>query len=172
MIEKNEILQIARTQKPHGIKGGLTVVFQKAEYADIDTDFYFLEIDGIPVPFFVEEFIFGTDTAARIKFEDVNDEKIASHYKNLNIFLPRKLVKITEKEHASSWDFFIGYTVLDQHGANLGTITEIDEATINVLFKVEDGENEWLIPATKDFITEIDEKNNRLVMSLPEGLLD
>jgi 16S rRNA processing protein RimM len=171
MIEKNEILQIGRTQKPHGIKGELTVVFQKAEYADIDTEFYFLEIEGIPVPFFVEEFIFGTDVMARIKFEDVNDEIMASRYKNLNIFLPREFIKTTHTRDASSWDFFVGYTIIDQHGSNLGIITEIDEATINVLFKVEDGENELLIPATEDFITKIDEKNNQLGMNLPEGLI-
>jgi 16S rRNA processing protein RimM len=172
MVEKSEILQIGRTQKPHGIKGELTVVFQKPEYVDIDTEFYFLEIEGIPVPFFVEEFIFGTDVTARIKFEDVNDEIMASRYKNLHIFLPRELVKTTHTKDTSSWDFFVGYTIIDQHGNNLGVITEIDEATINVLFKVENSENELLIPATKDFIIAIDEKNNQLEMNLPEGLID
>ena len=172
MIAEREILHIGRTQKPHGIKGELTVVFQKAEYADIDTEFYFLEIEGIFVPFFVEEFAFSTDTMARVKFEDVNDEKVASYYKNLSVFLPREMVKEAQKNSTSSWTFFIGYDIIEQNGNNLGTIKEVDEANMNVLFIVENNNQKLLIPATEDFITSIDEKNNRLVMNLPEGLLD
>ena len=167
-----ELSQIGHTKKPHGIKGELNIVFQKAEYADIDTDFYFLEIEGIPVPFFVEEFAFSNDTTARVKFEDVNDEKIASRYKNLGVFLPREIVSTIQISDASPWEFYIGYTIIDQNGSNLGIITEIDEATINVLFLVEKGEEKLLIPATEDFITAVDKNNKRVEMSLPEGLFD
>ena len=164
--------QIGYTKKPHGIKGELTVVFHKAEYADIDTEFYFLEIDGIPVPFFVEEFSFSNDTTARVKFADVEDEKIASRYKNLNIFLPSEIIESVQINDTSPWEYYIGYSIIDQNGNNLGIIREVDEATINVLFIVEKSEEKWLIPATEDFITALDEKNRTVEMNLPEGLLN
>jgi 16S rRNA processing protein RimM len=169
-----ELLQIGRTQKPHGIRGEITLLFQKAAYADIDTEFYFLEIEGIPVPFFVEEmtFSFSTDVMARVKFEDVDDEKIAARYVNLGVFLPREAVKIAHGSDMAHWDFFVGYTIIDQHDNELGTVKEINDSTINVLFVVQNGENKLLIPATEDFITAIDEENNRLKMNLPEGLID
>lgn len=59
-----------------------------------------------------------------------------------------------------------------QHGKLLGTIREVDDATINVLFVVVLDEEERLIPATEDFILSIDEKKGTIRMSLPEGLLD
>jgi len=138
----------------------------------MDTDFYFLEIEGIPVPFFVEDFSFSTDTTARIKFADVDDEKIASRYKNLSVFLPSEMVENVQVADVSPWEFYIGYSVIDQSGNELGVITEVDEATINVLFLVEKGEEKLLIPATEDFIVAVDEINRRVEMNLPEGLFD
>ena len=167
-----ELSQIGRTQKPHGIKGEINIVFQQAEYADIDTEFYFLEIEGIPVPFFVEEFAFSNDTTARVKFVDVEDEKMASRYKNLGVFLPREVVDNVQLSNVSPWEFYIGFSIIDQNGNNLGTITEVDEATINVLFLVEKGDEKLLIPATEDFIMVVDEKNRKVEMNLPEGLFD
>ena len=171
-IEMMKFSQIGRTQKPHGIKGELNLVFQKAEFADIDTEFYFLEIDGIPVPFFVEEFTFSNDTTARVKFADVDDEKIASRYKNLSVFLPNEIVENVQINDVSPWEFYIGFSIIDQTGNEIGTITEVDEATINVLFLVEKGEEKLLIPATEDFIVAVDEINRRVEMNLPEGLFD
>jgi 16S rRNA processing protein RimM len=167
-----EFSQIGRTQKPHGIKGEINIVFQKAEYVDIDTEFYFLEIEGIPVPFFVEEVVFCNSTTARVKFADVEDEKMASRYKNLNVLLPFENVENVQISDVSRWEFYVGFSIIDQKGNNLGVITEVDEATINVLFLVEKGDEKLLIPATEDFITAVDEKNKKVKMNLPEGLLD
>ncbi len=98
-----------RTQKPYGIRGGeIIILFSKAEYAEVDCEYYLLEIDGIPVPFFVEEFTFTTDRTARVKFEDVDDENTASKYVNTDVFIPRKTVKQAIPENGLNWDFFVG----------------------------------------------------------------
>lgn len=52
MIARNDILSVGTTQKPYGIRGEIVVRFRNAAYADVDADYYFLEIEGIPVPFF------------------------------------------------------------------------------------------------------------------------
>lgn len=172
MILRENILQVGRTQKPYGIRGEINVLFHKAEYAELDTEFYFLDIDGIPVPFYVDEFTFTTDVSARVKFEDVNDEKEASRYVNLEIFLPRETINEEHMENKDDWGMFIGYTIVDQHGETLGVIREVDSSTLNVLFIVLQAENELLIPATEDFIVAVDEEKKLLEMFLPEGLID
>jgi hypothetical protein len=65
MITKDEVLKIGKLQKPYGIKGEISLVFDKPVYAGIDTEFYFLDIDRIFVPFLIEEITFITDTGAR-----------------------------------------------------------------------------------------------------------
>lgn len=172
MISFKDIAKVGRTQKPHGIKGEINVLFQKPEYADIDTEFYFLEIDGIPVPFFVEEFTFSTDVSARIKFEDIPDETKASAYANLDVYLPMEEVKQSHRGDELSWSFFIGYSVLNHSGESLGVIEDVDDSTLNVLFLIKNGENELLIPATEDFIVHIDEDKQTITMNLPEGLIE
>lgn len=172
MISGKDILLVGSTQKPYGIKGEIIIRFRKAEYADVETEYYFLEIEGIPVPFFVEEFTYSTDVTARVKFEDVNDEVAAAKYVNSDVFLPRELVKSSSEQSEASWDYFTGFTVIDQHGNQLGVIEEVDDSTMNILFVVRNDEKEYLIPATEDFMTAVDEENRLIEMYLPEGLID
>jgi 16S rRNA processing protein RimM len=172
VISRNEILQVGSTQKPYGIKGNIVVRFRKAEYADVETDYYFLEIEGIPVPFFVEEFTYSTDVTARVKFEDVDDEIAAARYVNIPVFLPRELLKSPVGQTEAGWDYFMGFTVVDSCGKELGVIEDVDESTMNVLFIVRNNGKEYLIPAAEDFITAVDEENNLIEMYLPEGLIE
>ena len=76
MISEKDIVHVGRTQKPYGIRGEIIILFSRVEYAEADSEYYFLMIDGIPVPFFVEELSYTTDVSARVKFEDVDDEKM------------------------------------------------------------------------------------------------
>ncbi len=73
-------------------------------------------------------------------------------------------------ENSDDWEFFVGYSIVDQHGETIGVIREVDSSTINVLFVVQHDEDELLIPATEDFIVAVDEEKKLLEMYLPEGL--
>ncbi|WP_298650816.1 ribosome maturation factor RimM [uncultured Proteiniphilum sp.] len=172
MISKKDILQVGSTQKPYGIRGEIVIRFRKAEYADVETEYYFLEIEGIPVPFFIEEFIYSTDVTARVKFEDVDDEITAARYVNTHVFLPRERIKSPAEQAEAGWDYFTGFIVIDQHGEKLGVIEEVDDSTMNVLFIVKKDGKEYLIPAAEEFIAAIDEENNLIEMYLPEGLIE
>ena len=172
MISPQEIIQVGRTQKPYGIKGEINILFINAEYAELDSEYYFLMIENIPVPFFIEDFTFSTDVIARVKFEDINDEKAASKYTNLDVYMPREMLKELEGSETSGWSNFIGYKVVGGDGEFIGKISSVDESTINTLFILHNGEKEILIPATEDFITAIDEEEKTIDMNLPEGLLE
>ena len=57
-------------------------------------------------------------------------------------------------------------------GNTVGTITAIDDSTINTLFEVkgEDG-TELLIPASEELITDINPDTQTLTTVIPAGLL-
>ena len=61
---------------------------------------------------------------------------------------------------------------MDAGRGELGRIEAVDDSTMNVLFEVSglSGE-EYLIPASEEFIDDIDHKERKIYMSLPEGLL-
>ena len=173
ILEKN-LFEIGKILKPHGVKGELTVVFKRPEFAEIDNNYYFLFLDGMYVPFFVEEFLFSSDVSARIKFQGINSIELASTYSNTTIFTPQELVNDLEQEelYDSEWDKFIGYTVFDENSSSLGNIFEIDSSTMNVLFVIVNDDEEVLVPATTDFIVKIDDKQKHLYLKLPTGLLN
>ncbi len=175
MIEEKNLFEIGKLLKPHGVKGEVTVLFKKPEYADIDTKYYFLFLDGMYVPFFIEEFMFNSDVTALIKFQGFNSVEQASNYANTVVFVPNELVEALEPAQEvfdSEWDQFVGYTIIDENSSIIGVIREVDSATMNVLFIVVKDDEEILIPATEDFIVMLDSNKKHLHMKLPEGLLD
>lgn len=173
MITQKEIFPVGYTQKPCGIRGEIVIRFHKVAYTDIETDFYFLEIDGIPVPFFVEEFTYTAETTARVKFEDIDDETSAARYVNLAVFVPCNLILSSDSEDLREWDFFVGYTVYNQQDEMIGVIEDVDDSTMNVLFIVKENQGrELLIPAAEDLILEVDKSSLRVKMFLSEGLIE
>lgn len=173
MITKDSVFKIGKLQKSHGIKGDIIVMYDQSEYADIDVDFYFLDIDAIYVPFMIEEVNFMTDTRGIVKFEDIDTQEEASKYSNIDVYiLKSEMPETNVDDNASSWNWFVGYKIIDQNKNNLGEVIDIDDATMNTLFILERDGEEYLIPATEDFITNIDEESKTIYLELPEGLIE
>ena len=90
----------------------------------------------------------------------------------LEVFFPRKYFEEESDDDIDySWNFFIGFSVVDKVAGNLGTIEEIDDKTINTLFLVKNDDEDLIIPATEDFVEKIDAKKRILYLNLPEGLV-
>jgi len=67
---------------------------------------------------------------------------------------------------------FIEFRIFDKDNNFIGIVTDIDTSTQNVLFIVDNGEKQILIPACQDYILQIDEMKKIIYMDLPEGLLE
>lgn len=174
MIQEKNLIEIGKILKPHGVKGEMTFLFTQMDYADADTNFYFFLLDGTYVPFFVEESRFISNVSAIVKIEEINSIEEATIYNDTLIFISKDLVKETAEEIylESEWEQFIGFTILDENSNSIGIIKEVDASTMNILFVVENNKEEFLIPATQDFILEIDLNKKQLRLNLPDGLLD
>lgn len=172
MIDAKDLVKIGRLHKTHGVKGEITLVFEKPEYASIDTDYYFIDIDGISVPFFIEDTRVASSVSTRVRFENVTDESRAARLCNALVYIERDKLKIAAIDEAADWDVFIGYRVVDETGEEWGEIVAVDAATINVLFLIENTQTEEksMIPATADFIQQIDHTKQAIYMVLPQGL--
>ncbi|HMM03006.1 MAG: ribosome maturation factor RimM [Dysgonomonas sp.] len=172
MIKENEVFKIGKFIKPHGIKGEINFSFENDVFDRVDCPYLICRIDNILVPFFIEEYRFKGKETALIKFEDIDDEEKARRMSGLEVYFPRKYYEEESNEEIEySWNFFIGFSVIDKTAGKLGIIEDIDDKTINTLFLVKDGENELIIPATEDFIEKIDAKKKVLYLVLPEGLI-
>ena len=168
MIRREDVYKIGRLGKAHGVKGEVSFQFDDDIFDTADADYLILDIDGILVPFFMEEYRFRNDSLALIKFCDVDTQQRASELTGCNVYFPRSIAD--EQAEGLSLSSLVGFDLIEANGkGKVGTIAAIDDTTQNILFELEDG---TLIPASDDLITNIDTTRQQITMQIPEGLLD
>ena len=168
MIKKEEVYKIGRIGKTHGVKGEVTFNFDDDVFDRVDAEYLILEVDGILVPFFMEEYRFRSDSTALVKFVDIDTQDRARELTNCDVYFLRKLADNDEEE--ISWSFLVGFNIIDANSnKTVGRIASVDDSTINILFCLED---DTLIPASEDLITDIDKENKTITIALPEGILE
>ena len=169
MIKSEEVYRIGKLSKPHGIKGEISLMFQDDVFDRVEAEYLVLGIDGILVPFFMEEYRFRSDELALVKFEDIDSQERAAELTGCEVFFPRALAEIDDNEELS-YAQIVGFEIVDDNsGKSVGVIASVDNSTDNVLFELENG---GLIPVADDWIKNIDGNKRQIVMTLPEGLLD
>ena len=168
MIKKEEVYKIGRLGKAHGIRGEVSFLFDDDVFDRVDADYLILDIDGILVPFFLEEYRFKSDANALVKFDGIDTLERAKELTGCDVYFPRELSD--EDDEHISWAEIIGYKLVDSEtGTVAGTIASVDDSTINTLFELEDGR---LIPASEELIQKIDTKKHQIEIKLPEGILE
>jgi len=174
MIKKEDILPIGKLIKPHGLRGELSFEFTTDIFDEIEAPYFICEIECIFVPFFIESYRFKNKNSGLVKFEGVDSDSDAKELSKVNIYLERTLLPAGfSDEDLKGIDFYTGYQITDQNGKIIGEIISIDDSTENILFNVQSGSGgEILIPASDDYILEVDDDGKIIRMDIPEGLLD
>ena len=168
MIKQEEVYKIGRLGKSHGVRGEVSFLFDDDVFDRVDADYLILDIDGILVPFFIEEYRFRSDTTALMKFEGIDSQERARELTGCDVYFPRNLA--ASDDDSISWSAIVGFDIIDAStDKSVGRIASIDDSTLNILFCLEDGH---LIPASEDLITQIDQQARTITMQLPAGLLD
>ena len=90
MIKKEEVYKIGLFNKPHGIPGELQFTFTDDIFDRVDCDYLVCLLDGIFVPFFMEEYRFRSDSTALVKLEGVDTAERARMFTNVEVYFPMK----------------------------------------------------------------------------------
>ncbi|MBP5714850.1 MAG: 16S rRNA processing protein RimM [Prevotella sp.] len=168
MIKEEEVYKIGKLGKTHGVKGEISFLFDDDVFDRVDADYLVLMIDGILVPFFMEEYRFRSDTTAIVKFCDIDTQERVRELTGCDVWFPRALAD--SDDNTITWAAIVGFDIIDANsGKPVGRIASVDDTTLNILFCLEDGR---LIPASEDLITSIDKGNRTITINIPEGLLD
>ena len=168
MIREEEVYQIGKLGKTHGVKGEISFLFDDDVFDRADADYLILKVDGIFVPFFLEEYRFKSDANAIVKFEDIDTQERARELTGCEVYFPRELAD--SDDDSISWAAIVGFSLIDAAtGQSVGRIASIDDSTLNILFELEDGK---LIPASEELTTDVDKDNRTITIDLPQGILD
>ncbi len=171
-----EYISIGKFRKAHGLKGELRLDVDEALLEDIQRAGYILvsEKNG-HIPYFIE-YIRSPDMLIT-KLEGIDGPEQAATLSGREIFLKAADVTVTLEEDDGYGDLqyghLRGYAMLDQAGGLIGEIADVLEYPMQEIALVTgEGDLERLIPLNETFIAEIDGENRRVLMQLPDGMLD
>ncbi len=172
MILSSEIFSIGRIAKIHGAKQELFFECESDILDNDEIDYVVLEVDAIFVPFFIDSIrLFGVDSGV-FTLKNVDTENKRERLVGTKMYLSNEfshLNKETEKSVVS----FTSFEIFNTENQYIGTVKEIDTTTENALFILEKENKEIIyIPIVEDFFVQVDQQNKKIVLDLPQGLLD
>lgn len=166
MIRLEEIAPIGIFGKTHGIKGEINLELN-IDFDLENTPYIIVDIDGIFVPFFIEDYRYKSDTMALVLFEDINTEEQVRPFFGKKAYVKKEALGDSENDEMSI-NYYVGFTMLTADKKVIGQIVEIDDSTANVLFVLD---NDELVPVGAVEVIDLDPETHTMVVELPEGLI-
>lgn len=174
MIRREDVFKIGRMGKPHGMKGELSMQCDDDVFDRVNANYLVLDVDGILVPFFIEEYRFRSDDVVLMKLEDIDSEQQARELTGYDVYFLHSLADNGESKEVS-WQQLQGFEVLDHQYDDrvVGRVAGIDISTVNTLLEVEreDG-SDVFIPASEELVVDVDIAGRQIVLDIPDGLLE
>lgn len=175
MTEFSNLILVGKLGRAHGIHGEINLYSSIAEESLFSLSeegqfFLHLEIDGLPVPFLVEDIRGKTASSLLVKFEQVDSREEAKRYDGCSVYIPADFI-------GDDMEFqphhFIGYTLLDADEKPIGKVLDLDDNTANLLLIVEkvDSQEEILIPIADELVRYIDVEKCLISLTIPAGLI-
>ena len=166
MIEQSELIRSGTMRRPHGKNGELQCQMDNDYWDEAEADFLILLLDGIFVPFRVEDWRGKGADSLIFRLKGVDSEAKALRLVNTEAYMLRRDLN-EEAEEMMTWQDLKGYEVLNSEHVVQGKVATVNESTINTLLELEDGR---LLPVHENLIIEIDEPQKRIILDLLEGL--
>ena len=163
MTEKKQFLEAGRIVNTHGVRGEVKIQ-PWADSPEFLKDFGTLYIDGAPVKVRSARVHKGCVIAS---LEDIDDVNGAMRLKGELVSIDRRDAKLPEGGYFIQ--DIIGARVVDENGAEVGTLAEVLNLPGSDVYVVR-GEREILIPAVPQFILSRDIDAGVITVRMMEGL--
>ena len=171
-MRKEDCFYLGKIAKKFSFKGEVLIYLDTDEpelYENMES--VFVEFNKNLVPFFIENSSLHKNDFLRVQFEDVDTEEEADSILNCDVYLPLSMLPKLEGNQFYFHEV-IGFEIEDKRLGVFGKIVSINDTTAQPLFEVLNGEVEMLIPMVDHFLVKIDRENKKVVMDLPEGLVE
>jgi 16S rRNA processing protein RimM len=131
----------------------------------------FFEIEGLLVPFFIEEYSISSSQSIIIKLVDVPDKNKALRFIDCKVFIEETRKNICKKSQLD-YSNVIGYMLNDQNGNTLGIVTGVVDIPENFLLTVLYGKKEILVPFNEYALIKIEKRKKIITLEVQPGLID
>lgn len=170
--EKPKKLGVVR--RTHGVHGGLVVESAGRFANEVQIpEWSFIQLDGGLVPFrlIAEECFIKDDHQLVVFLEGLSSPEAAQDLMQKEIFFPDSFWSGSFSLEAKLATL-TGYAVVFKGTALIGEMKELVEIPGNPVLSIELENREVLVPAIEEFILEIDDNSRKILLEVPDGLLD
>ncbi|MCD7962512.1 MAG: 16S rRNA processing protein RimM [Rikenellaceae bacterium] len=172
-----EQIPVGRVNKLFGTDGEVMVTLYEGFDSEDNRWPVFVDVDGLPTPFFYSLISRRGRSKAVLAFDDLDSEARVSVLIGKEFYLlvePEEDKNIRLDDSELYLEDLEGFRItLHYEGKTIeGTVLEFIDSEFNPLFNITVGNEEYLIPAADDFISSIDIKNEEIRMSVPDGILE
>jgi 16S rRNA processing protein RimM len=172
MINKDNCILLGTLTKAYGVRGSFLLRGRNLKAEDINEKAsVFVEIDGLLVPFFVEDFLIKSPDAVILKFEGIDSETKAKEFSGLFVYKIQEHIERKSGTVRESPDIR-NYRVLDKQLGFVGLVLKIIDLTNNPLLVLKKEERQYFVPVHDDLILEVNDKEKVIRINAPDGLFD
>ncbi len=170
----DKLIAIGFTKKTHGAQGELKITV-KEEYLDdfVKSGVVFINVQGKPLPFFIENLREAGDII--LKIEEVDSPADAKNLTSKELFLREKDIKVFKQKGEKvvlTFELLVGYDLYDEQDGLIGNIAAVEAMPNQHLAIVAYQGREVFVPLHPEMVVALDEKAKKIVLRLPDGLLE
>lgn len=170
-MDNSEYREIGVLAKLHGFKGEYVMVSDSMISEEIeDWESVFIEIDGLPIPFFIESLRITSDSSVVIGFEDIDSSDKAKEFLGNSVL---QLYSVADYTDEPSFNHELsGYVVIDKTVGKIGLVDQLLDYNHNLLLQILNEKEEILIPVSGDIIVSVNHEDKEILIDAPEGLIN
>lgn len=169
MAAANDMFELGRTLKPHGLKGEVAIkldVDVPKHYASLDM--VWVERQGTLVPYTIQAIAIRPKTTV-VQFDGVHDVEAATALSGHRLLLP-----VAALPPLTGLKFYyhevVGYELCDERFGTLGSIATVMDLPGNPLFKTVLNGDEGFFPIKDETLVDVDRAARTITVCMPEGL--
>jgi 16S rRNA processing protein RimM len=169
-VTPQELLAVGRIARAHGVRGRILLVPYNSESESLTRVPALWLRGGEDQPTRFE--ISRAERVAQgylIAFRGIDDRDAAAELRGREALIERAWLPVPEEGEVYAADL-IGFTVVDQSGAQRGFVVDLETAGLQELLRVRDAGRDALVPLA--LLKEIDEAQRRILVEVPEGLFE
>jgi 16S rRNA processing protein RimM len=176
-MAEHQYVTIGRTRKAHGLNGELKISVEERYLEDfMKNERIFIEVKGVKIPYFIKQVRGGGEMILQLEEVEHRDAAIALQSRDI-LLRERDLIPDEEREYEMDEPGLVyahleGYMLEDKHLGEIGNIDEVLEMPQQEMAFLKYKGKEVLIPLNEQFILSVHETGKRVLMDLPDGLLD
>ena len=171
-MQKEDCFYLGKIVKKYSFKGELLVKLDTDDpiiYTKMES--VFIDKNKNLIPFFIERSSLHKSTLLRVKFEDIDNEEDADKLLKSELYLPLEFLPQLTGNKFYYHEIF-GFEAEDLSFGLIGIIKGVNDSTNQAILQIDRNGSEILIPLIDDFIKSVDREQKKIILEVPEGLID